>query len=289
MTNMTKRQFKNERNLHKLFATNLPVVPIPADFAEHLVQSVLEEVALHQQNRGMGGEHRVLPTPKVAPPRRRLRVKRPPQALLLGIVCLWVSLLFLMSGCATVHPTMAELSQRSTGAVAQPPLAPLWPRLPVAVVRARTADMGLMATAFSPTQPATEIVATEIVATVAMLPTTSLLTDTTLVSQTAGAAIIGGLIAQEAVVQQAKSATATSPPAEVTSPPPTQPPATATASPSNVPTLAATSVATTPIPQIHPFLPTATPLPPTPTVSALPLPTYTPRLGPLLPTATPTL
>lgn len=276
MTNMTKRQFKNERNLHKLFATNLPVVPIPADFAEHLVQSVLEEVALHQQNRGMGGEHRVLPTPKAASPRRRLRVKRPPQALVLGIVCLWVSLLFLMSGCATVRPTAADLSQQSIGAVAQPPLAPLLPRLPVAVGRVHPPAMIIIPTAVSATQPVT----------MALLQASGFVTDAATVSQTTGVVIIGGRIAQEAATQAALAATATSPPPEVTTPPPTRSPVTATASPP-APTPTAPLLATTPIPQPNPFLPTPTAIPPTPTEHLLPLPTHTPHLQPLLPTPTP--
>lgn len=97
MTNMTKRQLKNERNLHKLFATHLPIVPLPAPFAEQLVQSVLDEVALHTQNRGLSGEHRLPPTPKPTP-RRTLRVRRPPQVLVLALFCVCVSVFFLMGG-----------------------------------------------------------------------------------------------------------------------------------------------------------------------------------------------
>lgn len=94
MTKMAKRQLKNERNLHKLFATHLPTVPLPADFAEQLVQSVLDEVALHTQNRPMNGEHRLLPMPKAAP-RRRVSLKRPPQMMVVVLFCLYVSVLFL--------------------------------------------------------------------------------------------------------------------------------------------------------------------------------------------------
>lgn len=97
MANMTKRQLKNERNLHKLFATHLPVVPLPAAFADQLVQSVLDEVALHTQNRGSNGEHRLPPPPKPAP-RRPLRVRRPPPVLVLALFCVCVSAFFLMGG-----------------------------------------------------------------------------------------------------------------------------------------------------------------------------------------------
>lgn len=275
MTNMTKRQFKNERNLHKLFATNLPVVPIPADFAEHLVQSVLEEVALHQQNRAVGGEHRVRAIAKPAPPRRRLRVKRPPQALLLGIVCLWVSLLFLMSGCTTARPTVTALAQRSPGVVAQPPLAPLLPQLPVAAVRAHTPAALMMTTAVSATQPVT----------MAVLQASGYVSDAAPVSQITGVVLVDGEIAQEAAAQATLVATATSPPPEVATPPPTTVPATATASPP-APTPTASPLATTPSPQLNPFLPTATPIPPTATESMLPLPSHTPQLQPLPPTPT---
>ena len=96
MTNMARRQFNSERNLHKLFATHLPVVPLPADFAEQLVQSVLDEVAQHTQNKPMSAEHRLLPAAKSGL-RRPLRVKRPPQVLVAALLCLCVSVLFMVS------------------------------------------------------------------------------------------------------------------------------------------------------------------------------------------------
>jgi hypothetical protein len=60
MTHRHNRKQWDDQELHKLFATRLPILAIPDDFAERLTLSVLEEVVRHVEQKIDPGADREL-------------------------------------------------------------------------------------------------------------------------------------------------------------------------------------------------------------------------------------